>query len=244
MSRYYTGMVMQWAGGRSEALEIAEAALQIANAHGDPHLIGIAHSLRGIIREVAGDCEGSAQSYRAAIDAFGSWSESFWFHAARGELGDRMTVCGDLDEAIALLSAAENGYRTIESLWGRAMVNGQRAHAEIARGHLDLARVRFRESIDASRVIGDLRIELGAVMGLAAIALASGDAAQAARIIGLALRERGAHGLGRRLAHPLENERTVALAREALGDDMYRQCAREGEGLSYPHFLAEALSEL
>jgi hypothetical protein len=193
--------------------------------------------------EMAGDCEGSARSYRAAIDALGSRSESFWLHAARGELGDRMTVCGDIDEAIALLSAAENGYRAMQSLWGMAMVPGQRAHAEIARGDLDLARVLFRESIDASRVIGDLRIELGAVMGLAAIALASGDAAQAARIIGLAQREREAPGLGRRLAHPLENERTVGLVREALGDETFRRCVQEGEGLSYAQFLSEALPE-
>jgi hypothetical protein len=152
-----------------------------------------------------------------------------------------MTVCGDIDEAIALLSAAENGYRAIQSLWGMAMVSGQRAHAEIARGHLDSARALFRESIDASRVLGDLRIELGAVMGLAAIALASGDAAQAARIIGLAQREREAPGIGRNLAHPLENERTMALVRDALGDEVYRQCVQEGEALSYDEFLLEAL---
>jgi predicted ATPase/transcriptional regulator with XRE-family HTH domain len=244
MSRYYTGMAMQWAGDQRKAQEIAEAALEIANAHGDPHLIGIAHSLSGIMFEVAGDCEGSARSYRVAVDAFGSGSESFWLHAARGELGDRMTVCGDIDEAIDLLSAAEHGYHAIQSLWGMAMVSGQRAHAEIVRGQLDSARELFRESIDASRVLGDLRVELGAFMGLAAIALASGDATRAARIIGLVQREREAPGLGRGPAHPLENERTMKQAREALGEEMYRRRVQEGAALSYDQFLSEVLPEL
>ena len=88
----------------------------------------------------------------------------------------------------------------------------------------------------------DLRVELGAVMGLAAIACASGEAEQAARMIGLAQREREVHGIGRPICHPLENERTIALVREALGEETYRRCVQEGEALSYAQFLSEALS--
>ena len=69
------------------------------------------------------------------------------------------------------------------------------------------------------------------------------DAAQAARLIGLAQREHQVHGIGRKIAHPLENERTIALVREVLGEETYRRHVQEGEALPYAPFLSEALSE-
>ena len=242
--RFFAGILASSSGDHQAAMEYAEAARSIAETSRDPDLLAIVDCLMGLLWEMAGDCKRSAQSYRAAIAAFDGAEGAFWYHQALGELGDRLLVCGDLVEAESLLARAEAGYRAIGSRWGVALVSAQRAHAEIARGRLDSARVLFKESIDGSREVGDLRVELGAVMGLAAIALASGDAAQAARMIGLTQREREVHGIERKLCHPLENERTIALVREALGDETYRQCVQEGEALSYAQFLSEALPEL
>jgi tetratricopeptide (TPR) repeat protein len=241
--RYYAGILASSSGDHQAAMEYAEAARSIAANSREPDLLAIVDCLLGLLWEMAGDCKRSAQSYRAAIAAFDGAEGVYWFYQALAELGDRLLVCGDLEEAEALLARAEAGYRAIGSRSSVALVIGQRAHAEIARRRLGSARVLFKESIDESRMASDLRVELGAVMGLAAIAFASGEAAQAARMIGLAQREREVHGIGRTLCHPLENERTIALVREALGEETYRQCVQEGEALSYAHVLAEALPE-
>lgn len=242
--RYYSAILASASGNHQAAMEYAEAARSTAAASGESDLRGIVDHLFGLLWESAGDCNRSAQSYRAAIAAFDGAEGVYWYYQALGELGDRLLVCGDLDEAEPLLARAEGGFRAIDHRWGVALVMGQRAHAEIARGRLDSARLLFMESIDESRNVGDLRVELGAVMGLAAIALASGDAKQAARMIGLAQRERAVHGIGRKICHPLENERTIALVQEALGEETYCQCVQEGEALSYGRVFASALPEL
>ncbi len=241
--RYYAGILASASGDHQAAMAYAEAARSIAAISREPDLLVIAGCLIGLLWEMAGDCKQSAQSYRSAIAAFDGVEGVYWYYQALAELGDRLLVCGDPAEAEPLLARAEAGYRTIGSRSSVALVIGQRAHAEIALGRLDAARALFRESIDESRMARDMRVELGAVMGLAALALAMDDAAQAARLIGLAQREHQVHGIGRKIAHPLENERTIALVRESLGEETYRRCVQEGEALSYAQFLAEALPE-
>jgi hypothetical protein len=121
------------------------------------------------------------------------------------------------------------------------MLPAQLAHAEIVRGHLDQARTLFCESIEVSRTIGDVRLELGAVLGFASIELESGHPDQAARIIGVVQREREAHPTGRKIAHPIANERTDARVRAALGDDRYRACVQEGRAIPYDQLLSTLL---
>jgi non-specific serine/threonine protein kinase len=239
MSRFYAGLHLGWAGDLNGALAIAETALRIAKREGDALSQGVAHFLAGALWEVEGNCEQSARSYRVAVDFFRSFPESPWIYLAMGELGDRLVTCGDIDEAVAFLANADAGYRAFQSPWGLAILPAQRAYAEIVRGHLDLARTLFFESIEAARTMGDLRLELGAVQGLASIELALGHPDQAARIIGLAQRERESHGIERKLAHPIANERTDTRVRAALGDERYRACVQEGRTMSCEQFLAE-----
>ncbi len=242
MSRFYVGVLMGSIGEQPHAFELAETALRIAEADGDRALQGQVHLLIGVLWEAAGDCERSAQSLRTAIAALTPPPDSFWFYTAMGELGDRLVVCGDSDEAVATLAVADTGYRAYQSQWGVAILAGQRGHAEIRRGQIDLARRLFAESIEGSRAIGDLRLELGAVMGLASIELEAGHLEQAASIIGLAQRERELHGIGRTLAHPLENQRTIARVREALGEESFRTSVEVGRALTYHQALPSLLS--
>ncbi len=87
-------------GDLEGALEYAETALAIAERDADSFLQGLVHCLMAGIWESAGNCDRSAQSYRAAVDALRPPPDVFWFHLAIGELGDRLTVCGDIEEAI------------------------------------------------------------------------------------------------------------------------------------------------
>jgi predicted ATPase/transcriptional regulator with XRE-family HTH domain len=241
VSRFFAGAHLGGAGDLNGAFAIAETALRISQMEGDVLLQGIAHFLTGGLWELIGNCEQSAQSFRLAVEALRPPPESIWFYEAMGELGDRLVTCGDIDEAVSILETAGAGYRAVQDLWGLSILPAQRAHAEIARGHLDLARTLFFESIEAARSMGDLRLELGAVLGFASIELELGRPESAARIIGVAQRERESHGTGRKLANPIANERTDARVRAALGDDRYRACVQEGRTLPYGQLLSAIL---
>jgi predicted ATPase len=239
VSRFFAGLHLGWAGDFNGAFALAETALRISQMDGDVMSQGLAHFLAGALSEVDGNCEQSARSYRMTVELLRPLPASPWFYQALGELGDRLVVCGDIDEAVVVLETAGAGYRAFQSFWGRVILPAQFAHAEIVRGHLDQARTLLLESIDAARAIGDLRIELGAVLGFASIELELGRPDSAARIIGLAQRERESHGIGRKLAHPLWNEQTDARVRATLGDDRYRACVQEGRAIPYAQLLAE-----
>jgi predicted ATPase/DNA-binding XRE family transcriptional regulator len=239
VSRFFIGAHLGGAGDMNGAFAIAETALRIAKREGDALSQGIAHFLAGGLWELIGNCEQSAQSFRLTVEALRPLPESLWLYGAMGELGDRLVACGDIDEAVAVLETAGAGFRTFHSLNGLAMLPAQLAHAEIVRGHLDQARTLFCESIELSRTIGDVRLELGAVLGFASIELALGHPDQAARIIGVVQREREAHPTGRKIAHPIANERTDARVRASLGDDRYRACILEGRAIPYEQLLSE-----
>jgi tetratricopeptide (TPR) repeat protein len=239
VSRFFIGAHLGGAGDMNGAFAIAETALRIAKREGDALSQGIAHFLAGGLWELIGNCEQSAQSFRLAVEALRPLPESLWLYGAMGELGDRLVACGDIDEAVAVLETAGAGFRTFHSLNGLAMLPAQLAHAEIVRGHLDQARTLFCESIELSRTIGDVRLELGAVLGFASIELALGHPDQAARIIGVVQREREARPTGRKIAHPIANERTDARVRASLGDDRYRACILEGRAIPYEQLLSE-----
>jgi tetratricopeptide (TPR) repeat protein len=239
VSRFFIGAHLGGAGDLNGAFAIAETALHVAKADGDVLLQGIAHFLAGGLWELIGNCEQSAQSFRLAVEALRPPPESLWFYGAMGELGDRLAACGDIDEAVAVLETAGAGFRALHGHNGLAMLPAQLAHAEIVRGHLDQARTLFCESIEVSRTIGDLRLELGAVLGFASIELELGHPDQAARIIGVVQREREAHPTGRKIAHPIANERTDARVRAALGDEHYRACIQEGRAIPYGQLLSE-----
>jgi tetratricopeptide (TPR) repeat protein len=241
VSRFYTGVLLGWVGDLKSAFALAETALRVSKTEGDVLLQGLAHGLFGTLWEVSGNCEQSAESYRLAVEALRPPPESLWFYLALGELGARLVECGDVDEAATVLAIADAGYRALESLWGLAILPAHRAHAEIARGHLNLARTLFCESIDAARTMGDVRIELAAVLGFASIELELGRPESAARIIGLAQREQESHGIGRKLAHSIANERIDARVCAALGDERYHACIEEGRAIPYAQLLSELL---
>ena len=237
----FSGAHLGGAGDLNGAFAIAETALRIAKMDGDAFSQGLAHFLAGGLWELRGNCEQSARSFRLAVEALQPPPETLWFYGAMGELGDRLVMCGDIGEAVSILETAGAGHRAFHNLNGLAILPAQFAHAEIVRGHLDQARALLLESIDAARAIGDLRIELGAVLGFASIELELGRPDSAARIIGVAQRERESHGTGRKLANPIANERTDARVRAALGDERYRACLLEGRAIPYDKLLSTIL---
>jgi predicted ATPase len=136
----------------------------------------------------------------------------------------------DFEQAERLFKEVLRGAREAEApdLVMRALQN--LGLAVLEQGRLDEAASLFRENLSAW---ADPEAEVSAdvVDGLAAIALAQGDAATAARLLGATEHWRRKSG---HRSDPFESaraHRTAAAARRALGDNTYRSLAAEGARL-------------
>lgn len=239
---FMAGMFLGSLGRVSEAFAMVDSAVAVASAEGDPLLIGIAQSLAGMHWEAAGDCERSVQSYRLGLEAFRRIPPSGWLYITLCELGDKLAVCGDIEEAVALLDEAARGFEVHSERWGTAMVLQQRGHAAVLQVDLELARTFFQQSIDAAREVSDLRLELGAVLGVAALTLADGRPEAAARIVGAVEQARESNGIGRTLPYPIHNDRVISLLREQVGPEDFDSLVLEGRGTSYEDLVTESLN--
>ena len=159
---------------------------------------------------------------------------------ALAELGDTRSLEGDAAGAVLLLDEALELNRRIDYPWGVAMTLGQRAHAARLLGDLSFAASLFAESIAVAGEIGVTRIVLGAVAGLAGVALARGQPERAVRLLGTVEAVREASGIGR-IAHALHAERITAEAQARLGESAFAVAWQEGRALSFADALADAL---
>jgi hypothetical protein len=139
-----------------------------------------------------------------------------------------------LDEALARL-------RQLSSDWLITLVLNQRGHAALAQGDHPLAAGCFTESITVARASRQTRAILGAIHGLAGVALALSQAEQAARLLGAVEAEREALGTGR-VSQKHHGERITADTRAALPADIFARAWSAGRALTMEEAVAEALT--
>jgi tetratricopeptide (TPR) repeat protein len=238
------GILLSWLGELERGLSHLEIASAAARESGDPNEIGRVQVSLGGHWENAGDCLRSAAAHREAAQVLRSKHDSIFLGMALGELGDRLLICGDIDEAIPLIGQGLEHDRRLGFSSGIAIALGQRAHAARLQGELDLATRLFGESIAVARELGDERRVLGAFIGLAGIALDRGDPERAARLVGATEAARELRGVSRGIAHPLHNERIISAVRERLGEETYEAFVAEGRTIPYEQVIAEALAAL
>ena len=105
------------------------------------------------------------------------------------------------------------------------MALGERAHAARMQGDQVLAARLFAESIAVAAEIGSERILLGAVAGLAGVALALGQPERAVRLLGAVEAEGETSGVGR-IAHAAHTARILAEVRAASRAGVRRRLGR------------------
>jgi len=149
-------------------------------------------------------------------------------------------MMGDVAGAIPLLDEALALQRRVENPFGIAVTLGERAHAARIQGDQVLAARLFAESIAAAEEIGISRLVLGAVAGLAGVALALGQPARAARLLGAVETEGETSGFGR-LGHAAHTARILAEVRTSLPEPAFATAWDEGRHLPIAEALADAL---
>jgi hypothetical protein len=119
-------------------------------------------------------------------------------------------------------------------------VLNQRGHAALAQRDLPRAAGCFTESITVARTIQQTRTILGAVAGLAEVALARGQTERAARLLGAVEAARETLGMGR-IVQKHHGERITADTRAALEAADFERAWSGGRVLTVEEAVAEAL---
>jgi DNA-binding CsgD family transcriptional regulator len=139
-----------------------------------------------------------------------------------------------LDEALAL-------HRRVENPFGIALTLGERAHAARMQGDQVLAARLFAESITVAEEIGSERVRMGAVAGLAGVALALGQPGRAVRLLGAVEAAGKMSGVGR-FTHAAHTERITAEARIVLPEPVFVAAWEEGRALPFTDARADAMA--
>ena len=228
-------------GNHQDAIAHAQLGLAAARESGDLSAIGLAQYSVGLAAEHSGGGARAAGAYTEAVPLLREAGNTTFAAWAVADLGDKLVWMGDLEKAVPMLDEAISLLRQGEYFWGVAMALGPRGYAALAQKDLPLAAQFFSESIEAAREIADERSVLGAVVGLAGVALALNQPERTVRLLGAAQAAREGVGIGRQ-AHALHAERIEVDARVALGKTAFDQAWSNGRTLTLEETIAEGLA--
>lgn len=227
-------------GNFRAAIAYAEEGLDVAQELGNPVVIGRAYYQLGNAWHHV-DAARAREASINAVAAFRQTNDRMWLGVMLADLGDKMHSCGDAEAAASLIDEGLAICREIENTWGVAQALGQRAHVARSLGDPTHAQKLFAELIPIAQDIGDEHMVMGAVAGLAGVALDWGQAERAARLLGAVATEQEATGWPR-VAHPLNAARIVADVRAALGEEAYTAACARGRAMPFDQALADALA--
>ncbi len=241
---HHMAHVMQPLGEFSQAVEMFEESVSRFRKAGEKW--GIAWSLRCL-----GDC---LRGQGATAQAVGRLEESL---AAFREVGDKYVIGhaltslgaiaaerGDYERANALFEESLAIWREAGDNWGTAGTQRQLGNVALLQGHHAQAAALFKESIRLHREHGDKHSTSRVLEALARLALAHGRSEQAARLLGAADGLLQAIGAVLAPVERVDYDRTVAMAREVLGDQRFDVAYAEGRTLSLDQLIEQALSEV
>ena len=158
-----------------------------------------------MVWEFRGDGERAAAALAEAVPLLQAAGNAVLAAWAQADLADILVWRGDLAVGVPMLDEALTRLRQTGADWLILLVLNQRGHAALAQRDLPRAAGCFRESITVAQTIQQTRATLGAVHGLAGVALALGQAERAAGLLGAvgAVRE----SLGDGADHPEASRR-------------------------------------
>jgi predicted ATPase/DNA-binding CsgD family transcriptional regulator len=228
-------------GDGPAAVAYAEEDLTLARELDDPLALGRAHFSVGMAWAFSDDVTRAAMAYEEAVSLLRTTGVTSWEAMALAELGDTRLMIGDVAAAVPLLDEALALHRRIEFPLGIALTLGERAHAARMKGDQALAARLFAESITTAQEISSERFLLGAVAGLAGVALALEQPERAVRVLSAVEAAGKTSGVGR-LAHAAHTRRILDEARASLLEPVFVAAWDEGRQFSSADAVAEALA--
>jgi predicted ATPase len=241
VAHYLLALLNSTLGNEEDAAMHAQHLLGAAQETGEPAALGLAQYGVGMVWEFRGDGERAAAALSEAVPLLQAAGNAVLAAWAQADLADILVWRGDLAAGVPMLDEALTRLRQNGADWLILLVLNQRGHAALAQGDLPLAAGCFRESITVAQTIQQTRATLGAVHGLAGVALALGQAERAARLLGAVGAARESLGMGR-ITQKHHGERITADTRAALEAADFERTWSAGQALSLEEAVAEALA--
>jgi non-specific serine/threonine protein kinase len=241
VAHYLLALVNSTLGIEEDAAMHAQRLLSAARESGEPAALGLAQYGVGMVWEFHGHSEQAAAALTEAIPLLQGAGNAVLAAWAQADLADILVWRGELAAGVPMLDEALARLRQIGSDWLILLVLNQRGHAALAEGDLPRAAGCFAESITEARSTQQTRTILGAVHGLAGVALALGQPERAARLLGAVGAAREALGMGR-ISQKHHGERITADTRAALEAAAFEEAWTAGRVLTVEEAVAEALA--
>ena len=232
------GSVAREQGRYARAVELHAESLAIAEAAGDRWAVASAHGYLAFASWLQRDFGRAAEEAGTALAKFRELGDIEGAAWSLISLGTVARYQGDVERASMLLTESLAlsegiGFRegiawSVEQLGLLAAVDGDPAAISLLRRSLEL-HSELRDRWRMSSVLEDL----------AAIALAQGDAGQAARLLGAAEALREAIGTVIAPCERLQHNQTTKVVRTALGDEAFDSALRQGQLASMDELTAD-----
>ena len=236
------GILTMVQGDYDHAVALQEEAMSVYQELG--HKKGVSASLRelGFMAYEQGDYERAGRLHEQSLalarelgTAFGiAWSIRALADAVR-EQGDLKRATTLLEESLALSRGEEHAWNivhTLASLGSVACEAGEYARA------LRL----YEESLELGRRMGLNHTIMLCLEGLARVAVAQGKMERAARLCGATAVLREERGWPLPPAKRTEHDRTVAAAREAVGEEVFAAAWAKGRALPLEKVIIDAVN--
>ena len=229
-------------GGDEAALHHAQRMLEVAEEAGDPASLGFAHFALASAWEHRGDISRAAAAYAEAIplrrmaDSDGGYA----LHPQAG-LADMLILQGDLAAGVPMLEEALLRLRQLpDPPWFIVRVITLRGYSALLQDDVLLAARLFAESIERARSLHRTQSLLSPMAGLAGVALARGQVARAARLLGAVEAARASIWMKHLTwIHP---DRITVDTRAALPAAAFEQAWAVGRAMLLEEAITEALT--
>jgi predicted ATPase/class 3 adenylate cyclase len=241
VAHYLLALLNSTLGNEEDAAIHAQRLLSAARETSQPDALGLAQYGVGMVSEFRGDGERAAAALAEAVPLLQAAGNTVLAAWAQADLADILVWRGDLAVGVPMLDEALTRLRQTGADWLILLVLNQRGHAALAQRDLPRAAGCFRESITVAQTIQQTRATLGAVHGLAGVALALGQAERAAGLLGAVGAVRESLGMGR-ITQKHHGERITADTRAALEGADFERAWSVGQALSLEEAVAEALA--
>jgi predicted ATPase/DNA-binding CsgD family transcriptional regulator len=237
------GYFMLYLGDFDQANERFEQAMELWSAIGDSVGVVRALELLGAVAEFRGDDAAAVARYEENLAIYRENGNERGVGSMLENLADAAYRQNDLARAAqlaqeALVASRESGHgpTIAQALVGSAQV-------AIAQDQLEQGSILLREAIATAANAGYRLSSADALTGSASIAAAQRRHADAARLLSAASAACAEIG-ARRLPHLAQYERALALVRESMADDAFRQSWEAGSRLALDEAITEALQVL
>jgi tetratricopeptide (TPR) repeat protein len=229
-----------YGGDYPQAAVFVAEGLAIARRLGDPTLIGDALTNAGYLAYRQGAYGRAEELLREAHELLRERVGSNWYGYPLLILGDTAMAQEQFDQAAGWYAEAITMIETTGDAWGLSDAQAGLGGVKVCTGHLVQAAALYRESLDRAHDQGFTMLVSTSLLGLAAIAAASGQPETGAHLLG------AAEGFAESLGVPIYprdrpvRDRALAALTATFGDQRLAAAQQAGRALTVEAAIAEA----